>query len=106
MSDKHLMHYKKVKVEKGISLRFFYTFEDKHQFEGKWILTMDKRELYSPFSMEGIEVLNMLHDFDLNNYTEIREVIENNICYKTVIKAKGKTKTSSKKIVVKEKMGL
>ena len=102
MISKHLKHYRKVKIEKGVSLRFFYTFEDKHNFEGKWILTMDKKELYSPISVEGIEVLNMLHDFDLNNYQEIREVIENNICYKTVIKAKGKTKTSSKKIIVKK----
>ena len=102
MSDRHLVHYKKVKVEKGISLRFFYTFEEKHQFEGKWILTMNKRNLYSPLSMEGIEVLNMLHDFDLNHYTEIREVVENNVRYKTIIKAKGKTKTFAKKILVEK----
>jgi len=104
LNRKHLKHYKQVKVSKGVSLRFFYTFEDKPHLEGKWVLTLAKRNLYSIFSMEGIGVLNMLHDFDLNNSKEIREVIENNVCYKTVIKAKGKTKTSAKKIVIKEEV--
>ncbi len=94
--QKHLVHYKKIKIEKGVSLRYFYTFQEHNYLEKKWVLTIKKENLYSPFSLEGIEVLKMIHNFDLEEYEEIREVTEDNIRYKTIIKTKGKIKTTKK----------
>lgn len=101
MSNRQLKHYKKVKITKEISLRYFYTYQDKQHLEKKWSLAMNAEDNYSIFTLEGIEVLKMLHDFDVKNYKEIIEVTENNIHYKTILKAKGKAKTFSKKIRIK-----
>jgi len=95
--NEHLTHYKKVKITKDISLRYFYTFQDRKNLEGKWVLKSHSKKKYTVIDNNGLELLEMLHDFDLNKYEEIRGIIKNNIYNKLVIKSNGKIKIFSEK---------
>ena len=88
----HLTHYKKVKITKDISLRFFYTYQDRKHFENKWILKCHSTKTASIVNNDTMKILNMLHPFNLEHYQEIRGKIVNNKYHKIIIKANGKIK--------------
>ena len=41
-NKEHLTHYKKINLNKDISLRYFYTFQDQRKFENQWVLKSHK----------------------------------------------------------------
>lgn len=94
----HVTHYKKVKITEDISLRYFYTFQDRKNLEGKWTLKSHSKKKYTIVDNNGIELLNMLHEFDINKYQEIRGMVKNNIYHKLLIKPNGKVKTFMEKL--------
>ena len=94
----HLTHYKKVKITKDISLRFFYTFQARKHLEGQWVMKSHSKRKYGVINHHGRLILKTLHDFDLNHFEEIRGVIRNGIYNKTIIKPNGKIKVINEKI--------
>jgi hypothetical protein len=97
----NLTHYKKVKITKDISLRYFYTFQTRKHFEGKWVIKSHSTRKYGVLDFSGVKILEKLHSFDLRHFEEIKGVIRQGIYNKTILKAKGKAKTFSKKIRIK-----
>ena len=96
--SEHLTHYKKVKITKDISLRYFYTFQDRKNLEGKWVLKSHLKKKYTVIDNNGLELLSMLHNFKIDKYQEIRGIIKENIYHKIIIKSNGKIKTFTEKI--------
>jgi hypothetical protein len=88
----HLTHYKKIKINKDISIRYFYTFQDKPTFEKKWVLKSHSQRKYSILDKNGLHLLLELHNKDINKYQEIRGKITNKGFEKLVIKPNGKVK--------------
>jgi len=96
--QEHLTHYKKVKITKDISLRYFYTFQDRKNLENKWVLKSHSEKKYTIIDKNGIELLNMLHNFNIDKFIEIRGVVRNGIYNKIVIKLNGKIKVFNENI--------
>ena len=95
--QEHLTHYKKVKITKDISLRYFYTYQDRKHLENKWVLKSHKTKTTSIADKHMIELLNMLHSFDINHYSEIRGMVKNNEYQKVTISPNGKIKKTIEK---------
>ncbi|RLA76589.1 MAG: hypothetical protein DRG78_18760 [Epsilonproteobacteria bacterium] len=100
--QEHLTHYKKVKITKDISLRYFYTYQDRKHFENKWVLKSHKTKTSSIVDKYMIELLSMLHSFDINNYKEIRGMVKDGNYEKVIIKSNGKIKRIVEKQQTKE----
>ena len=94
----NLTHYKKVKITKDISLRYFYTFQTRKHFEGKWVIKSHSKRKYGVINANGIQILKRLYDFNLDVFKEIRGVIRKGIYNKIIIKPNGKIKVISEKI--------
>lgn len=94
----NLTHYKKVKITKDISLRYFYTFQTRKHFEGKWVIKSHSTRKYGVLDFSGIKILQKLHAFDLRHFEEIRGVIRQGIYNKTIIKPNGKIKIINEKL--------
>ena len=96
--QEHLTHYKKIKLNKDISLRYFYSYEDKKHFTNKWVIKSHNQKKYSIIDLKAVELILELHNLDINNYIEIRGKVTEKGFQKLTIKSNGKVKTKYEKI--------
>lgn len=96
--NEHLTHYKIIKLDEDISLRFFYTFQDKKNFENKWVLKSHSLKKYSILDKNALTLLLKLHNKDINKYKEIRGKVTEKGFEKIVIKENGKIKQKIEEI--------
>ena len=92
INKEHLTHYKKIKLDDDISLRYFYSYEDKKHFTNKWVIKSHDKKKYSIIDFKAVELISELHNVDINKYTEIRGKVTNKGYQKLVIKPNGKIK--------------
>ncbi|MEA3314980.1 MAG: hypothetical protein U9Q30_03920 [Campylobacterota bacterium] len=97
--NEHLTHYKMIKLDDDISIRFFYTFQDKKNFENKWVLKSHSLKKYSILDKNALSLLLKLHQKDINKYKEIRGKITQKGFEKIVIKENGKIKHTIEEIM-------
>ena len=67
----HLTHYKKIKLSKDVSLRYFFSFEDKPQLVGKWVIKSHSTKKYGILDERTAELIADSHNTHLGNYKEI-----------------------------------
>ena len=93
MIREHVTHYRKYKLNSDISIRYFYTFEDKRSLENKWIIKSHSKKEY--LKLDPTQALKMLSLYGINeaDYTEIRgKLLPDGDYEKLIIKPNGKIK--------------
>ena len=90
-------HYKKIKLSKDISLRYFYSFQARKYLVGKWALKSHSDRKYSIIDNIGVELILRLHNKDINDFIEIRNKLTNNGFEKMKIKNDGTIKVKIEK---------
>jgi len=95
----HLTHYKKIKLNKDISLRYFYSYQDRKNLVGKWVIKSHKQKKYSIIDLKAVELILSLHKKNIENYTEIRGKVNKKGFQKIIIKPNGKTKIKYEKTI-------
>jgi len=88
----HLTHYKKIDLDDDISIRFFYTFQDRANLENKWVIKSHSMKQYSILDKHGLALILKLHNKDVNRYKEIRGKVTEKGFEKIIIKPNGKIK--------------
>lgn len=91
----HITHYKKIKLNKDISLRYFFAFEDRPKLVGKWVIKSHSTKKYRVIDMATADLIAMSHNKELKNYKEIigRYILENmHPIYRKVIIKNNKVK--------------
>ena len=92
MIKEHITHYKKIKLNDDISLRYFYSFEDKPNFNRKWVIKSHSLKKYSIIDRNAVELILKLHNKNIDKYKEIRGKVTKKGYEKLVIKSNGKIK--------------
>jgi len=92
MIKEHITHYKKIKLNDDISLRYFYSFEDKPNFNRKWVIKSHSLKKYSIIDRNAVELILKLHNKNIDRYKEIRGKVTKKGYEKLVIKPNGKIK--------------
>ena len=91
MVKHHRTHYKKIKLNDDISLRYFFSFEDRPQLDGKWVIKSHNSKEYGIVDERTAKLIAMSHNKELSIYKEImgRYIFEDNcepIYRKVIIK--------------------
>ena len=92
MIKEHITHYKKIKLNDDISLRYFYSFEDKPNFNRKWVIKSHSLKKYSIIDRNAVELILKLYNKNIDKYKEIRGKVTKKGYEKLVIKPNGKIK--------------
>ena len=88
----HLTHYKKIKLTKDISLRYFYSYQDKKNLIGKWVIKSHKQKKYSIIDLKTVDLILLAHNKNIEDYIEIRGKVHKKGFQKIMIKPNGKVK--------------
>jgi len=91
----HITHYKKIKLNGDISLRYFFAFEDRPKLVGKWVIKSHSTKRYRVIDRATADLIAMSHNKELNNYKEImgRYILESmHPTYRKVIIKNNKAK--------------
>ena len=67
----HLTHYKKVKLNKDVSLRYFFAFQDRSNLVGKWVIKSHSTKQYSVVDERCASLIALSHKKTLSDYKEI-----------------------------------
>jgi len=71
LGKSHLTHYKKIKLNKDISLRYFFTFEDRLNLNGKWVIKSHSTKEYGIIDERTARLIATAHNKTLDDYKEI-----------------------------------
>ena len=67
----HITHYLKIPLNEDISLRRFFHFQARPEYEGKWFLKNHATKQYAEVSLEAARLIAAAHNLTLADHIEI-----------------------------------